>query len=132
LAIKVTLNTTNQGTRISSRVAGTINDAGLSFWDPVTGTNLNPSNPTSGDLTSFTNSQLTNIANAIKAGVVTVTTGAFPSGASALAHKYAMYATFASAGSAGTTFLNGSGGTGPWSKYGITGVAAADSQENNW
>jgi len=104
-------------TAISNKRLGAIVNPNASYWDPLTGTNLNKGNPTSADLSSFSNIQLANIANAVADGTLTLVSGSLP----AATDTFSSYSLFASAGVAG-----GPGWTG------ITGVAAADALENNF
>lgn len=112
MATIVSLNT-----RIVSAELGCIQTDNASYWDPLTKTNLHRGNPTSGDLSGFTNTQLANIANAVKAGTLTLVSGSLP----AATDTFKTYSNFASAGVAG-----GPGWTG------ITGRAAASPLENNF
>jgi hypothetical protein len=105
VALIVKLNT-----RIVSAELGCIQDDSANYWDPLTGVNLNRGNLTSGDLTSFSNAALVNIANAVKSGRLTLVSGSLP----AATDTFKAYSNFASAGQPG-----GAGWTG------ITGVSAA-------
>jgi N-methylhydantoinase B/oxoprolinase/acetone carboxylase alpha subunit len=105
VALVVKLNT-----RILSPVLGVIQDDGASYWDAVTGVNLNRVNNISADLSGFSSGQLVNIANAVKSGRLTLVSGSLPSATD----TFKAYSNFASAGAPG-----GPGWTG------ITGVSAA-------
>lgn len=113
MAVKVTLNT-----HIVSKELGCIQADNLSYWDPITKTNLTRGNPTSGDLTGFSSANLVNIANSVKAGVLSVTTGVLNATATDVFSTYSLYASAGSAGAPG------------W--FGITGVAAASPFEKNF
>lgn len=97
-------------TNITARPYGYIQDINASYWDPLTGVNLNYGNQSSSDISGFSNAQLINIANAVSHGVLILVSGSLP----AATEAFSTYSNFASGGLAG-----GAGWTG------ISGVAAA-------
>jgi hypothetical protein len=138
MALTVTLNQ-----RISSKILGTINQ-NYGFYDPLTGVNLNKGNPTSADLSGFSQAQLVNICNAVYMGTLSVSSGA----ASALGvhtAAFSTYSLYATAGDIGqsvvyeydgitTTTLSKGGSANeliqPFGS-GISGVAADSKYEDN-
>ena len=133
MALNVQLNT-----RISTAILGTSN-SNFSYYDPVTGVNLNKGNPISGDLSNFAPAQLVNIANAIYYGTISVVPASSAQAATAMpthTATSALYNTYFYKGSASGSFVpNSSGGEVPSGVklgQGITGVAAADLLENNF
>lgn len=122
MALIVSLNQ-----RLVSAQAGAVSSPNNSYWDPVTKTNLNRSNPTSADLTAFSSSQLANISNAVAFGTLTLVSGVLP----AATQAFSMYGSQTLNAPTGTGVLAASGGAGLDYHYGITGVAASDALQNN-
>jgi hypothetical protein len=104
----------------SSQKLGT-SHGNYSFYDPLTGVNLNKSVQVSSDLSGFSAPQLHNIANAVFIGTLTCTSGA--SELPAPTASFLKYGLYMHPGASPTQALKGNG---------ITGVAAADSLENNF